>query len=111
MKSVIARNLKALRNANGYTQDNIAEFLGISRSTYSNYEDGDREVPLEVLEKAAALFGCELSMLFEEDEKALQGVLMCAFRADNFDTDDMHEVADFKNIVLNYLKMGKILAK
>ena len=57
MKSVIARNLKALRNANGYTQDNIAEFLGISRSTYSNYEDGDREVPLEVLEKAAALFG------------------------------------------------------
>lgn len=111
MKSVISRNLKSLRVANGYKQENVSDFIGINRSTYSNYESGEREVPLNVLEKAATLFGCELSLLFEEDEQALKSVLACAFRADNLDVDDMKEVADFKNIVLNYLKMEKLFAK
>lgn len=109
MKSVIGKNLKSLRMANGYNQENVAEFMGINRSTYSNYESGDREAPLDVLEKAALLFGCDLSLFFEEDKNALKGMLACAFRADNLNTDDMKEVADFKNIVLNYMKMERLL--
>lgn len=111
MESVIGENLKVLRKANGYTQEKMAEFLDIKRSAYANYEAGEREAPLEILEKAATLFGCKLTILFEEDKEALQSMLACAFRADNLDTDDMKEVADFKNIVLNYLKMEKLLAK
>lgn len=111
MKSVVSRNLKSLRVANGFKQENVADFIGINRSTYSNYESGEREVPFDVLEKAATLFGCELSLLFEEDVNAVKSMLTCAFRADNLDDADMKEVADFKNIVLNYLKMEKILAK
>jgi transcriptional regulator with XRE-family HTH domain len=64
METTIGRNLKLLREANSFTQDQVASFLGINRSTYSNYESGDREAPLEVLEKASDLFGCELSILF-----------------------------------------------
>lgn len=109
MKSVIGKNLKSLRVANGYNQENVAEFMGINRSTYSNYESGDREAPLYVLEKAALLFGCDLSLFFEEDQNALKGMLACAFRADNLNIDDMKEVADFKNIVLNYMKMERLL--
>ncbi|MBO7074479.1 MAG: helix-turn-helix transcriptional regulator [Bacteroidales bacterium] len=109
MKSVIGKNLKSLRVANGYNQENVAEFMGINRSTYSNYESGDREAPLDVLEKAALLFGCDLSLFFEEDQNALKGMLACAFRADNLNIDDMKEVADFKNIVLNYMKMERLL--
>ncbi len=111
MKSVIGKNLKSLRVANGYNQENVADFIGINRSTYSNYESGEREAPLDVLEKAATLFGCELSLLFEEDVNAVKSMLACAFRADNLDDEDMKEVADFKNIVMNYLKMEKLLAK
>ena len=109
MKSVVGKNLKSLRVANGYNQENVAEFMGINRSTYSNYESGDREAPLDVLEKAALLFGCDLSLFFEEDQNALKGMLACAFRADNLNIDDMKEVADFKNIVLNYMKMERLL--
>ena len=111
MNAITGRNLKALREANGYTQEKVSEYLGIGRSAYANYEAGEREAPLEVLEKAANLFGCELSMLFEMDETAVENMLVCAFRADNLNVEDMREVAAFKSIVMNYLKMERMLEK
>lgn len=107
---VVGRNLKALREANGYTQEQVANFLGIGRSAYANYEAGERETPMEVMERASDLFGCELALLFDEDEQAMKNILVCAFRADNLSVNDMKEVAAFKNIVLNYLKMERLMA-
>lgn len=109
-KMVVGRNLKALREANGYTQEQVANFLGIGRSAYANYEAGERETPIEVMERASELFGCELALLFDEDEQAVRNMLVCAFRADNLSVNDMKEVAAFKNIVLNYLKMERLMA-
>ncbi len=110
-KSIIGRNLKTLRDANGYTQEKVSDYLGIGRSAYANYEAGERETPLEVLQKAADLFGCELSLLFEKDETAVRNMLVCAFRADDLSPEDMREVAAFKSVVLNYLKMERLLRK
>lgn len=110
-KSIIGRNLKSLRESNGYTQEQVSDYLGIKRSAYANYEAGEREAPLEVLEKAADLFGCELSLLFEEDETAVENMLVCVFRADDLNVDDMREVAAFKSVVMNYLKMERLLEK
>lgn len=107
---VVGRNLKALREANGYTQEQVANFLGIGRSAYANYEAGERETPMEVMERASELFGCELALLFDEDEQAVKNMLVCAFRADNMSVNDMKEVAAFKNIVLNYMKMERLMA-
>ena len=109
-KMIVGRNLKALREANGYTQEQVANFLGIGRSAYANYEAGERETPMEVMERASELFGCELALLFDEDEQAVKNMLVCAFRADNLSVNDMKEVATFKNIVLNYLKMERLMA-
>lgn len=108
---IIGRNLKVLREANGYTQEQVASFLGINRSAYANYETGEREAPVEVLEKSCNLFGCEMELLFDWDEKAVKNMLVCAFRADSLSTDDMTEVCAFKEIVLNYMKMERLLAK
>ena len=107
---VVGRNLKALREANGYTQEQVANFLGIGRSAYANYEAGERETPMEVMERASELFGCELALLFDEDEQAVKNMLVCAFHADNLSVNDMKEVAAFKNIVLNYMKMERLMA-
>ena len=111
MNTITGRNLKALREANGYTQEKMAEYLGVGRSAYANYEAGERETPLEVMQKAADLFGCELALLFEEDEMAVRNMLVCAFRADDLSADDMREVASFKSVVMNYLKMERLLGK
>ena len=36
--------LKEVRESRGYTQDEIADFLGVSRPTYTRYEQGTRNV-------------------------------------------------------------------
>ena len=108
-KMVVGRNLKALREANGYTQEEVAKFLNIGRSAYANYEIGEREAPMDIIERVSELFGCEPSLLFDEDEQAVRNMLVCAFRADNLNIEDMQEVANFKKIVLAYMKMERIL--
>lgn len=103
-----AETLKLLREANHFTQENVADYLGIKRSTYSNYETGDREAPWAVLEKLANLYGCEQYDLESEDQDVLRGVIACAFRVESMSVEDMKQVAAFKQLVMNYLKMKKI---
>ena len=87
-----------------------AEELGIGRSAYANYEAGERETPLEVLERSASLLGCELELLFEPDVETVKDRMMvCAFRTDGLTQADMKEVARFKQVVLEYMKMQKML--
>lgn len=109
MDSVVSNNLKLLRENSGYTQKQIAEYLGVNRSAYANYESGDRTAPLSVLESVAKLFGVDLSLLFADDETSVQSMLLCAFRADDLCVEDMKQVADFKEVAMSYLKMMKLL--
>ena len=110
-KEIGARNLKSLREANGFTQERLANYLGIGRSAYSNYELGDREIPLNIMESLANLYGCDLFALYEESEDVLNSTLATAFRVDNLSDEDLKQIAIFKNVVKNYLKMDKLLAK
>jgi transcriptional regulator with XRE-family HTH domain len=103
--------LKKLRTISAYTQEEIATALGITRSAYSNYESGEREMPLDVLEKAAKLFGCELHIFFEEGETTDDMMLASAFRLDGLSESDLHEIMRFKDIVMSYLKMERMLAE
>jgi transcriptional regulator with XRE-family HTH domain len=105
----IGRNIKCLREANGFTQQNIADYLEIKRSAYSNYETDAREIPFKYLEKLATLFGCDLDVLLSENEEDLKGMLICAFRADTLDNKDLKAIAEFKDFVLNYLKISKLI--
>ena len=110
MREVIGRNLKVLREANDLTQEQMSSYLGIGRSAYANYEAGERETPLEVLERSAALLGCELELLFEQDVETVKD-RMSAFRTDGLTEGDMKEVARFKQVVLEYMKMQKMLGE
>lgn len=109
MNEIIAKNLQKLRSVSSYTQEEIASALGISRSSYSNYESGLREMPLNLMEKAADFFGCELYLFFEENASADDMILASAFRLDNLNPNDLNEIIQFKDIVKSYLKMDKIL--
>lgn len=111
MSNTIATNLKKLREAARYTQDEVAQALGITRSAYSNYESGEREAPYDVLEKVSDLFGCDMYVLFEDNENADAMILASAFRLDGLTDEDADEIVRFKDIVKSYLKMEAIEAK
>ena len=111
MNTIIGNNLKKFREASRFTQDQLATFLGINRSTYSNYEAGEREAPFYILEKVSDLLGIDMYLLFEEDSSVVDNMLICSFRVDDLNEADMAEIASFKNIVKNYLKINSILSE
>lgn len=54
---------KSLRIKEGLTQDELAKKLGISRSTVSMYERGEREPDFETLEIIADFFNVDMNYL------------------------------------------------
>ena len=48
--------LKDLREDNDLTQKQIADYLHIKQNTYSQYENGQRQLPLECLIALAKLY-------------------------------------------------------
>lgn len=48
--------IRDLREDRDLTQQQVADYLKIRQSTYSQYETGSRQIPLEVLIALAALY-------------------------------------------------------
>jgi len=105
----IGVNVNKYRIAQGYTQDHLANLLGVSREQISNYENGIRNIPVTSLNKLADLFGIELEELLEENSTIATTNLAFAFRSQSITDTDIKSIAEFKRIVFNYLKMKNIL--
>ena len=62
---MIMNNLKAVRKADSrnLTQKDMADWLGLERSTYSKYEQGSSEPTFETLCKLADFFGVSVEYL------------------------------------------------
>ena len=57
-------NIRNLRIDSGYTQKQIGEHLGISQNTYSQYEIGVLNYPVDVVIKLAQLYSVSTDYLF-----------------------------------------------
>jgi transcriptional regulator with XRE-family HTH domain len=108
METTTGLVIKGLREKYGYTQDKVAEYLGIKREMISFYENEGREIPLEVLEKLSDLFGVELDVFFVDNVDEALAEVVFAFRKDDFESDDMDNMAAFGKIVKNYLKINNL---
>ena len=104
---IIGLNLKRYRESLGLTQDLLANYLGINREEVSYYENGKRTIPTHLLTMAAKLCGIDEYDFYESDESTNEVKVALAFRADALNADDLHHIADFRKIVLNYLGMKK----
>ncbi len=60
-----SENLKEARVSRGFSQKEIADLLGIDRSTYVNYEAGKREPNLERLRALAMTLGVSADYLLD----------------------------------------------
>lgn len=61
--------LKELRTAKNFYQKDLAEMLGVDRTTYSKYESGSSEPNHETLLKLAEIFEVSTDYLLGRDEK------------------------------------------
>ena len=52
----IARRLSELRKDKGITQSELAEILGVSRTTVANYETGNRTPEYDALARLADIY-------------------------------------------------------
>ncbi len=59
------KNLKIIRKNQKMTQQQVATFLGISRSTYTQYETGSSEPNFETLNKLADFFDVPTAFFLE----------------------------------------------
>ena len=55
--------LRDLREDNDITQNQIASILNVKQNTYSQYENGKREVPIDVLWKLADYYNVSIDYL------------------------------------------------
>ncbi|MBE6738594.1 MAG: helix-turn-helix transcriptional regulator [Ruminococcaceae bacterium] len=57
------KRLRDLREDSDLTQTQLAEKLGMHKTTYTNYEQGKRDLPLQVAIKIAKFYGVSLDYL------------------------------------------------
>ena len=62
-----------LRGIQGYSQNAVAEGIGINTKTYARYEAGKSEMKASVLKKVADYYGMTIDELFEFNPKANNG--------------------------------------
>lgn len=104
--SAIGNNIKILRQNQGLTQEQVALAIGITRESLSYYENGSRPVPVKYLDYFADLFNIEIEQLLEENPEEMK--IFISFRSINSTDEDIVQVAAFRRIIKNYLKLKKL---
>ena len=64
---MIYKRIKDVREDNDYTQNELADKLNVNRSTYANWENGDKLIPLDILDKISVLFNVPFSYLLNNE--------------------------------------------
>ena len=62
-------NLLYLRNIKGLSQEQVAEAVGISRQSYSKWEQGDTFPDIDKCDKLVKFYGVTIDSLIHSDEK------------------------------------------
>lgn len=97
----IGDRIKKLRIDSKMTQQDVANLIGVPRSTYANYENNTREPKEEILESISKVFGItawdliidleDLEKNTKEAENELNFLLHCGYKV-KFYTDDEGEL-------------------
>lgn len=57
MNEILGGRIKALRNAKNFTQEQVADQIGISRQKYARIESGVNSITLDILSRVAEVLG------------------------------------------------------
>lgn len=63
---MILHRIRDLREDHDYTQVILADYLHITQAAYSNYETGERAIPIEILIKLARFYNVSVDYILGE---------------------------------------------
>ena len=107
MPKSVGERFSELRNRSGLTQSQIANYLNVDQSYISKYEKNERQFSVDILEKAAALFGCPIEYFTDETSEYVP--IPIALRAIFVTTEDLETIAAINKIALNLRFMESLL--
>jgi transcriptional regulator with XRE-family HTH domain len=64
---VFGQKLRELRKIEGWTQEEVAKKLGISKQTYSHYENENRKPSLDTIKQLAIVYGVDIDEIFADE--------------------------------------------
>lgn len=100
--------LRALRLRHYYTQQDIADKLGVTRSTVSNFEIGRRKPEIDILEKLAAIYGVDLNYFSSQNMQASDLMLLVEKAESIFSDPSIPEAQKdkvYQSLMKVYLRM------
>lgn len=104
---VLGENIKNMIKKSGFTQNQIAEFIGVDQSLISKFEKGDRSLNFELVDQICTLCGFSLSEVLKGnlDKKPLT----FAFRSTGLSTGDMKAISEINQIAFNLIRMQELM--
>ena len=107
--NIMGENIRIWRDNAGFTQGNLAVFLGVDQSLISKVEKGERNLSADMIEKIASLFGVTVDQL--EKQNVATSKLSFAFRVSDFSIAEMEAMSAINKIALNSEFMRTILER
>lgn len=69
------KKLRELRKLEGWTQEEVAKKLGITKQTYSHYENETRRPSLEMIRQLAAIYNVNIDDIFADEVKKVENMV------------------------------------
>lgn len=103
---MLSVRLKSLRTGRNITQSDLAKRIGVARTTYAMYEQGQREPDYDTLQKIADFFDVSTDFLLGRSEKKYE---YGAIKDRNFFMSKIN--AEFPDLELMFEEMESLSAE
>ena len=92
-------NLRAARERKNMTQKDVADNIGVAKSTYSLYESGNREPNVQTIKKLADLLNVSANDLLGLNQEPT--TIAAHFDGDDFTEDELEDIRAYADFVKN----------
>lgn len=98
MGNCFSENLKTVREQKKLTQKDVAENIGVAKSTYSLYESGNREPNVQTIRKIADFLNTSADLLLGLDGEEPH-TIAAHFDGNEYTEDELEEIKNFAAFV------------
>ena len=103
----INEKIKELREKSKITQKSMADYLNVTQTYISKMESSERELTVDLLNKIANLFVCDINDLIDDNKKVKP--ILLPYRKKNYSVEDLENISNANKIIINFNEMIDML--